>query len=278
MVTNPKTPAQASFPVPPPIPGWPVVDAKGMATPAFAQFLQLLWAALQGAGGIIDQAAENSFQIFSPDTTASGRELLAEQSYADLYKRVANTELLAALDTVSSSKVTDIKGTANEIIVSSAAGIYTLSTPQPIATTSTVEFSSIGVGTSTPSSYDGDHALVVEGATNGAIVIASPAGSDPTLYFRRADTPGTQRGFIQYDMTSEWMRFATNGTEKMRLEAAGNLLLGVTSAGTAAVGVIGLVNATAPSTSPAGMGQVYVEAGALKYRGSGGTVTVIAPA
>jgi hypothetical protein len=36
--------------------------------------------------------------------------------------------------------------------------------------------------------------------------------------------------------------------------------------------------ATAPSSSPAGLGQLYVQGGALKYRGSGGTVTTIAAA
>ena len=53
---------------------------------------------------------------------------------------------------------------------------------------------------------------------------------------------------------------------------------GVSSFGTSAVGVIGIANGTAPTTSPAGMGQLYVQAGALKYRGSSGTVTTIAPA
>lgn len=41
-------------------------------------------------------------------------------------------------------------------------------------------------------------------------------------------------------------------------------------------GVIGISNGTAPTTSPAGMGQLYVEGGALKFRGSSGTVTTIA--
>lgn len=59
---------------------------------------------------------------------------------------------------------------------------------------------------------------------------------------------------------------------------AGNLGVGVSTFGTSANNVIGLANATAPSTSPAGMGQLYVESGALKYRGSSGTVTVLAPA
>ena len=48
--------------------------------------------------------------------------------------------------------------------------------------------------------------------------------------------------------------------------------------GTNADKVIAIGNGTAPTTSPAGMGQLYVEAGALKYRVSSGTVTTIAAA
>lgn len=44
-------------------------------------------------------------------------------------------------------------------------------------------------------------------------------------------------------------------------------------------GVIGIGNAnTAPSTNPSGGGILYVESGALKYRGSSGTITTIANA
>lgn len=56
---------------------------------------------------------------------------------------------------------------------------------------------------------------------------------------------------------------------------AGNIGVGVTAWGTSAVGVIGIANGTAPSTSPASMGQLYVESGALKYRGSSGTITTL---
>jgi hypothetical protein len=68
------------------------------------------------------------------------------------------------------------------------------------------------------------------------------------------------------------------GTERMRIDSSGNLLVGASAAGTSAAKVIGMANATAPSSSPAGMGQLYVEGGALKFRGSSGTVTTIAPA
>jgi hypothetical protein len=57
-----------------------------------------------------------------------------------------------------------------------------------------------------------------------------------------------------------------------------NIGFGVTSFGTSAAKVIGIANGTAPTTSPANMGQLYVENGALKYRGSSGTVTTIANA
>jgi hypothetical protein len=46
--------------------------------------------------------------------------------------------------------------------------------------------------------------------------------------------------------------------------------------GTSGVNVLAFVNGVAPSSSPAGMGQLWVEGGALKYRGSSGTVTTIA--
>jgi hypothetical protein len=64
----------------------------------------------------------------------------------------------------------------------------------------------------------------------------------------------------------------------MTLDATGNVGVGVSTFGTSAAKVIGIADGIAPSTSPAGMGQLYVEAGALKYRGSSGTVTTIANA
>jgi hypothetical protein len=70
--------------------------------------------------------------------------------------------------------------------------------------------------------------------------------------------------------------FYANGTADNYF--AGNCGIGTTSFGTSAAKVLAIGNGTAPTTSPAGMGQLWVESGALKYRGSSGTVTTIASA
>ena len=74
------------------------------------------------------------------------------------------------------------------------------------------------------------------------------------------------------------LALGTNGADRVLVDSAGNVAIGVGAFtfGTSAANVLGLANATAPSTSPAGMGQLYVEAGSLKYRGTSGLVTVLA--
>ena len=64
-----------------------------------------------------------------------------------------------------------------------------------------------------------------------------------------------------------------------RLGAGGNIGFRTAAQFGKGQGVIAIANATvAPSVSPAGDGILYVENGALKYKGSNGTVTAIAPA
>jgi len=64
-----------------------------------------------------------------------------------------------------------------------------------------------------------------------------------------------------------------------RLGAGGNIGFRTTSQFGRGQGVIAIANASvAPSVNPAGGGILYVEDGALKYRGSNGTITTIAPA
>jgi hypothetical protein len=78
--------------------------------------------------------------------------------------------------------------------------------------------------------------------------------------------------------TGTSMTFVTSATERARFDTAGNLLVGMTATATSSAKTLHLANATVPTANPTGGGVLYVEAGALKYRGSSGTVTTIANA
>lgn len=68
-------------------------------------------------------------------------------------------------------------------------------------------------------------------------------------------------------------------TDRLTVDPDGNIGINSTSYGTSSQGVIAIGNrAAAPTANPTGGGVLYAEAGALKWRGSGGTTTTIAPA
>ncbi len=72
--------------------------------------------------------------------------------------------------------------------------------------------------------------------------------------------------------------FALSSGGNISSSSGGSLRLGTVDTGGGA-NVIGVRNATTvPTTNPAGGGVLYVESGALKYRGSSGTITTLAAA
>jgi len=89
------------------------------------------------------------------------------------------------------------------------------------------------------------------------------SGSNGVFYWQTA-APGTADNPIAF-------------TQAMTLDASGNLLVGLATAGTTAAKTIQIANGTAPTANVTG-GQLYVESGALKFRGSSGTITTIAAA
>lgn len=82
------------------------------------------------------------------------------------------------------------------------------------------------------------------------------------------------------DRTNDALQIGNNAraTTNLAVKPNSNIGIGTSSFGTDAAGVISIANGTAPTSSPAGVGQLYVEGGALKFRGSSGTVTTIANA
>jgi hypothetical protein len=124
----------------------------------------------------------------------------------------------------------------------------------------------LGIGTSSPSA----NTLTLAGKYFLASDSQSKFGDNGIIGGGAADG-NTQ---IQY-FAGKYLRIGTNAAEVARFDSSGNLGLGVTP-GTGAK-VLAMGNATAPTTNITG-GQLFVEGGALKFRGSSGTVTTLAPA
>jgi hypothetical protein len=84
---------------------------------------------------------------------------------------------------------------------------------------------------------------------------------------------------VMQEIGSTNLQLGANCIIYQTITPTGNIGFGTTSAFGSGAGVIGLANATTvPTTNPSGGGVQYAEAGALKWRGSGGTVTTIANA
>ena len=94
-------------------------------------------------------------------------------------------------------------------------------------------------------------------------------------------------GFQNIDSTNHYgdIAFATRNSggwgERFRIDRNGNIGIRTTSFGTNAVGVLGIANGTAPTSSPANMVQLYAEdvsgSSELKVRDEAGNVTTLSP-
>lgn len=133
----------------------------------------------------------------------------------------------------------------------------------------------VGIGTTLPS-YD----LTIQNTTNNALFFIGQQASVGCFYLWRYNATFS----AAYAELSTWggnnaiyIQAQTGGAATVINPLAGNLLLGTTNTATAADKTLHIGNGTAP-TSSIGGGILYVEAGALKYRGSSGTISTVAPA
>jgi hypothetical protein len=113
---------------------------------------------------------------------------------------------------------------------------------------------------------------------------------NPDIEFVETGLTGPDPGAGKFEIAVQADRLQINGRNAndtgfetlvvfQRPAAGGNIGIRTASQFGGGQGVMAIANATvAPSVNPAGGGILYVEDGALKYRGANGTVTVIAPA
>jgi len=113
---------------------------------------------------------------------------------------------------------------------------------------------------------------------------------NPDIEFVETDQDPDDPAKGKYEIAVQSDKFQINGRTAnnkgfetiavfQREAAGGNIGIRTTSQFGGGQGVIAIANASvAPSVNPAGGGILYVENGALKYLGSSGEVTVLAPA
>jgi len=93
----------------------------------------------------------------------------------------------------------------------------------------------IGIGTSSPSSFDSEanNLVVGNGVGDNGITIfgGSSAGDHGSIFFADSSSGGAaKRGQIRYEQNNEVMSFHTAETERCRVDLSGRLLVGSTSA------------------------------------------------
>lgn len=86
--------------------------------------------------------------------------------------------------------------------------------------------SSVGIGTSNPSSFYSLADNLVVGTGSGGNGITIYSGSADSGYLGFNDTASaSMQGFIQYNHSGDYMAFAPNGSEKMRIDANGHVTM-----------------------------------------------------
>ena len=151
----------------------------------------------------------------------------------------------------------------------SASQVWQLGTAEQMRLTST----GLGIGKTPVDSTSFGRALDIASGTGASVFVRNTADASYYGYLGMYST-----SLFVYNNANGAIQFGTGNTERMRLDSSGNLGLGGASFGSGAV-VMFIANATtAPTNNPTGGGVLYVEGGALKYRGSSGTVTTIANA
>jgi hypothetical protein len=239
------------------------------------------WAALPAAvtsvfgraGAVV--AASGDYTWAQIDKTTS--------SLADLATRSAGDLTTGTLGVLRGGTGVGTAFTQGSVIFAGASGVYSQSNSKFFWDSATER---LGVGTSGPTQTlhvvgrglfqnTGSSSAFLVDRTDGKIGAMGAAGSSVTLAY---DSTGIFKIESNARATIAAGTFGTGATTRLHIDASGNVGIGTASAGTSAANVLSLANATAPTTSPAGIGQVYVESGALKYRGTSGSAATLANA
>lgn len=219
-------------------------------------------------GGTGQTTAAAAFDALSPVTTRGDLIVRSATANARLAVGAANSVLVSnATDPSWSTGPTVATLTTTGVLT--VGGVTTLSGDLAFA-------SSLALRANTGAGSDTRNLNLSAGGTG----FDPSRGANISLYgVNHASRPGAFELYVGTNSGSFFALYRNNASSfGLYMDASGNVGIGTNVFGTSAIGVLGIANGTAPTSSPAGMGQLYVESGALKYRGSSGTVTTLGAA
>ena len=141
----------------------------------------------------------------------------------------------------------------------------------------------VGIGTSSPSSYYANHLVVDTGSSaQSGITIVSDTSNQGMFAFADG-TSGDQRyrGAIDYNHSNDSMAFLAAGSERMRIDSSGNLLVGTTdnqpwdNSGTSTGAVLrsdGLISSATSGQSAIELNRLSSDGNIANFRRSGALV------
>ena len=173
---------------------------------------------------------------------------------------------------VAQLKISSIQNQADSSGVYSA-GVWSFKNSTAVASVTISDAGNVGIGTASPSNrlhiYQNSVTNItakIENATSNAgnliqfSQVTSGAVASPLAYVGHGgDNTGD---FVLLNASNTAMKFSTNGTERMRIEASGNFLVGTTSA-------VNNTHQLQGTTNPAGTPVLYVRKPAVSLNNSG---------
>jgi hypothetical protein len=180
-------------------------------------------------------------RLFISNTSAilpSGSLLVGQNTNPSNYTFIANTgsgaNNNAAQFTNNADASLSIRLTSGVSLVDASTGILAFGT----SNTERMRLDAsgrVGVGTSSPSSFNSAANQFVVGSGSGSqgvtIYTGNSAGNQGSIFFADGTTGGAEQaaGYLIYEQNVNYMAFGTLNTERMRLDSSGRLGIGTTS-------------------------------------------------